>query len=90
MVTDSSDPSDYSGKIVECSWDTSNQEWVWMRTRIDKGTPNDYNTYRKVFRSITDNITEEVLLNEIYEIIRLPMYADRIHNDSKAHHVRRR
>lgn len=36
-------------------------------------------------RSIRDNITEEVLLNEIQEIIRLPMYADRIRNDSKAH-----
>lgn len=29
-------------------------------------------------RSINDNITEEVLLNEIAEIVRLPMYADRI------------
>lgn len=42
-------------------------------------------------RSITDNITEEVLLNEIGEIIGLPMYADRI---AKAHqqqqHQRRR
>lgn len=35
-------------------------------------------------RSIRDNITEEDLLNEISEIIRLPMYADRIRNDSKA------
>jgi mRNA-capping enzyme len=29
-------------------------------------------------RSITDNITEEKLLEEIHEITRLPMYADRI------------
>jgi mRNA-capping enzyme len=35
-------------------------------------------------RSIKDNITEEDLLNEINEIIRLPMYADRIKTDSKA------
>nr|XP_009757827.1 PREDICTED: mRNA-capping enzyme-like isoform X2 [Nicotiana sylvestris] len=94
VFPDSSDTSDYSGKIIECSWDSNNQEWVWMRTRIDKGTPNDYNTYRKVLRSITDNITEEVLLNEIYEIIRLPIYVEGIQNDSKAHHhsssVRRR
>ena len=40
---------------------------------------------KQVMRSIKDNITEDVLLNEIYEIIRLPMYADRIRNDSKAH-----
>ncbi|XP_006355384.1 mRNA-capping enzyme-like isoform X1 [Solanum tuberosum] len=89
VFPDGSDPSAYSDKIIECSFDTNNQKWIWMRTRVDKGTPNDYNTYRKVMRSITDNITEEVLLNEIYEIIRLPMYADRIQSDSKAH-VRRR
>lgn len=41
-------------------------------------------SYKQVMRSIRDNITEEVLLNEIYEIIRLPMYADRIRSDSKA------
>lgn len=36
-------------------------------------------------RSIKDNITEEVVLNEIDEIIRLPLYADRIQRDIKAH-----
>lgn len=44
----------------------------------------------KVLRSIKDNITEEVLLNEIDEIIRLPMYADRIRSDSKAANSARR
>ena len=38
----------------------------------------------QVMKSIKDNITEEVLLNEIGEIIRLPMYADRIQSDSRA------
>ena len=38
-------------------------------------------------RSIKDNITEEDLLNEINEIIRLPMYADRIKSDSKANQL---
>lgn len=85
-----------------------------MRTRPDKSTPNEFNTYKKVFsflfslfsktcvcfglinegcvshlkqvmRSIKDNITEEVLLKEIDQIVRLPMYADRIRNDIKAH-----
>ncbi|KAG7033790.1 hypothetical protein SDJN02_03515, partial [Cucurbita argyrosperma subsp. argyrosperma] len=78
------DPSFYSGKIVECSWDSDERVWVCMRIRTDKTTPNDFNTYRKVMRSIKDNITEEDLLKEIHEIIRLPMYADRIRNDSKA------
>ncbi|KAJ7950192.1 mRNA-capping enzyme [Quillaja saponaria] len=82
---DGSDPSSYTGKIIECSWDSEEQEWVCMRIRIDKSTPNDFNTYKKVMRSIKDNITQEVLLDEIHEIIHLPMYADRIKNDSKAH-----
>jgi mRNA-capping enzyme len=81
-----SDPSFYSGKIIECAWDSVENEWILMRIRTDKSTPNDFNTYRKVLRSIKDNITEEILLNEIEEILRLPMYADRIRNDSKAHH----
>ncbi|KAL1330927.1 hypothetical protein HN51_048165 [Arachis hypogaea] len=81
---DDSDPADYSGKIIECSWNSDNQEWVFLRVRTDKSTPNEFNTYRKVMRSIKDNITEEDLLNEINEIIRLPMYADRIKADSKA------
>ncbi|KAG6479060.1 hypothetical protein ZIOFF_062515 [Zingiber officinale] len=32
----------------------------------------------QVMRSIKDNITEEVLLNEIAEIVLLPMYSERI------------
>ncbi|XP_024015070.1 mRNA-capping enzyme isoform X2 [Eutrema salsugineum] len=84
VFRDDSDPAEYSGKIVECSWDQDEKVWVSMRFRVDKSTPNDINTYRKVMRSIKDNITEEVLLQEIREIIRLPMYADRIQMDSKA------
>ncbi|KAG6744211.1 hypothetical protein POTOM_052922 [Populus tomentosa] len=81
---DDIDPSSYSGKIIECSWDSEEHVWVCMRVRTDKSTPNEFNTYMKVMRSIKDNITEDVLLNEIYEIIRLPMYADRIRIESKA------
>lgn len=83
---DGSDPLTYSGKIIECSWDSEEKVWVCMRIRPDKGTPNDINTYRKVLRSIKDNITEEILLGEINETIQLPMYADRIQKDSKPHH----
>ncbi|KAL6519455.1 hypothetical protein OROGR_018775 [Orobanche gracilis] len=85
VFPDGSDVATYSGKIIECSWDSEESVWVCMRVRVDKGTPNEFNTYRKVMRSIKDNITEEILLNEINDIIRLPMYADRIQNDSKAH-----
>ncbi|KAJ9694894.1 hypothetical protein PVL29_010392 [Vitis rotundifolia] len=82
---DGLDPASYHGKIIECSWDFDAREWSFMRIRIDKSTPNEFGTYMKVMRSIRDNITEEVLLTEIREIVRLPMYADRIWNDSKAH-----
>lgn len=43
----------------------------------------------QVMRSIKDNITEEVLLNEIAEIVRLPMYADRIERAQQIQHRQR-
>ncbi|KAK3023090.1 hypothetical protein RJ639_043105, partial [Escallonia herrerae] len=84
VFKDASDIFTCSGKIIECSWESADEVWIFMRMRPDKSTPNEFNTYRKVMRSITDNITEEVVLNEINEIIRLPMYADRIKNDCRA------
>ncbi|PWA98824.1 mRNA capping enzyme, bifunctional [Artemisia annua] len=73
-----------SGKIIECSWDFEEKVWVFMRMRPDKSTPNGFSTYENVKRSIEDNITEEVVKNEIQDIIRLPMYAaDRIKADRK-------
>ena len=45
---DGTDPSSYNGKIVECSWDKEKKVWVSMRIRVDKTTPNDINTARKV------------------------------------------
>lgn len=85
VFNDASDPSLYSGKIIECSWSWEEKVWVCMRIRTDKSTPNELNTYNKVMRSIEDNITEDVLLNNIDEIIHLPMYADRIQLDIRAH-----
>ncbi|CAD6252202.1 unnamed protein product [Miscanthus lutarioriparius] len=70
--TDDVDPSSVAGRIVECSWNKEEKCWACMRIRSDKSTPNDINTYRKVMGSITDNITEEKLLEEIDEITRLP------------------
>lgn len=85
IFKDAEDISFYSGRIIECYWDAAEHHWVCMRIRTDKATPNEFITYKKVMRSIKDNITEEVLLNEISEIIRLPLYADRIDRDIKAH-----
>jgi mRNA-capping enzyme len=36
-------------KIVECSWDEGAQQWIYMRTRIDKDSPNAYHVYEKVW-----------------------------------------
>ncbi|KAL6201688.1 hypothetical protein ACLB2K_025400 [Fragaria x ananassa] len=66
----------YSGKIIECFLDSEKKEWVYMRSRTDKLTPNDVQTYKKVKKSIEDNITEDVLLKEIDNIILLPMYTE--------------
>ncbi|OMO96009.1 hypothetical protein COLO4_15555 [Corchorus olitorius] len=79
---DGSNPCSCSGMIVECSWDCNKMVWVYMRKRTDKSTPNDFNTYSKVMRSIRDNITQETVLKEIDEILRLPMY---IYPDTHLH-----
>ncbi|XP_020524223.1 mRNA-capping enzyme isoform X2 [Amborella trichopoda] len=85
------DPSEFNGKIMECSWNAQEEHWEYMRIRTDKETPNAWNTYTKVMQSIQDNITEEEVLDEITEIIRLPMYAERISRESQAHqHARRK
>ncbi|MCL7021446.1 hypothetical protein MKW94_013795, partial [Papaver nudicaule] len=75
------DPSELSGKIIECAWDSEEQVWNCMRVRVDKSTPNDINTYSKVMQNIKDNIRVVDLLEEIGEIVCLPMYADLIRND---------
>ncbi|MCL7040537.1 hypothetical protein MKW94_002650 [Papaver nudicaule] len=62
------DPSGLSGKIIECSYSGKNV-WCYMRVREDKSTPNSFSTYEKVKRSIEDNITKEVLLDQIREIV---------------------
>ncbi|KAL1543533.1 mRNA guanylyltransferase [Salvia divinorum] len=90
VFPDDPDASLYNGKIIECKWNSEEKVWVCMRVRVDKGTPNDFRTYTKVMKSITDNITEDVLLNEIKEIIRLPMYSDRIQSESQVHNASRR
>jgi hypothetical protein len=46
--TDDEDPSSFSGKIIECSWNVDERTWQYMRVRTDKPTPNGWNTYLKV------------------------------------------
>lgn len=79
---DDEDPSSFSGKIIECSWNPDERTWKYMRVRPDKPTPNGWNTYIKVMKSIEDNINQDVILEEIADIIHLPMYADRIKQET--------
>lgn len=76
-------PASYRGKIIECSWDKEKRVWVSMRIRVDKSTPNGIGVARRVIKSINDNITTEVVLEEIKDIIRLPMYVERIRMDTQ-------
>ncbi|CDP03930.1 unnamed protein product [Coffea canephora] len=87
VFDDGSSPSLYSGKIIECSWNSEHRAWSYMRIRSDKSTPNDYRTYLQVMRSIEDNITEESLINEISRIVRLPIYACRIPSAKKPNDI---
>jgi len=52
----------FDGKIVECSWDLRNNEWIYMRTRLDKTAPNFVTVYENTVMSINDNITSEDIL----------------------------
>lgn len=54
-----------NGKICECTWFAERNCWKFLKQRHDKTHPNAYGTAMKVFRSITDGISEEVLLAEI-------------------------
>jgi len=81
VFPEGTDVAEMANKVIECSFDPETETWTFMRIRYDKETPNAYHVYLKVMGSIKDNITEEDLLLEIKDIIRLPMYTDRIARD---------
>ncbi|KAI1305291.1 mRNA-capping enzyme [Halotydeus destructor] len=55
----------YDRKIIECRWDYTNRQWVFMRERTDKSFPNAYDTAVSVWDSISNPITKETLLTFI-------------------------
>ena len=74
---------DLENMVIECSFDSSDKSWVFMRVRKDKDTPNAFHVYEKVLRSIQDNIDQEFLLQEVFQAIQGPAYAeDRRHKRS--------
>lgn len=68
------DPALFHQRIVEAAFDADAHNWVFMRERRDKATPNAYHVYESVARSIADNIEEEQLLASIHDSLRLPLY----------------
>jgi mRNA-capping enzyme len=66
-----------SGKIVECAWDAARACWVGLRVRPDKDEPNAVSTYEKVMKSITDNVREADLLEEVERALKAEPYAAR-------------
>ncbi|RAL37869.1 hypothetical protein DM860_000563 [Cuscuta australis] len=73
---DASDFSSYSGKILECSWDHMRGIWIFVRARTERTTPDSVNTYEKVKQRRNDEITSDMLLDEIRDILNLPIYSD--------------
>jgi mRNA-capping enzyme len=88
------DVASMAGKVIECSYSPETGTWNFMRIRHDKENPNAFHVFRKVMGSIQDNITDEVLLEEINEIIKLPLYTQHMARDqqeaAQAAHARRR
>lgn len=59
------DEDKYDGKIIECGFDQTSSQWLFLRERVDKQRPNAYNVYEKVLKSIRDNITQEELIEKM-------------------------
>ncbi|CAH9064345.1 unnamed protein product [Cuscuta epithymum] len=68
--------SSYAGQIVECSWDHKRGTWIFVRARTERSTPDSVNTYEKVKQRMDDEITTDMLLKEIRDLLSLPIYSD--------------
>ncbi|CAN1253280.1 mRNA-capping enzyme [Linum perenne] len=90
VVFSDGDTCSFSGKIIECSYNSEKEVWEFMRVRPDKSTPNEFSTFCKVMKSIKDNITEDVVLDKICEIVKLPSYVYRTNSDIEAHRKRQK
>ncbi len=59
-----------NNKIIECKWDHDRNEWSFMRERTDKSFPNAFATAEGVWKSITQPVTEDILLSVVESIPR--------------------
>lgn len=67
-------------KVVECTWDSPNNQWKFLRVREDKSFPNGYNTAMSVCKSIQQPVTREWLL----EVIAKSPFNPHRHRDANA------
>ncbi|KAJ8543176.1 hypothetical protein K7X08_005699 [Anisodus acutangulus] len=83
MFKDGSDVSMYSGRIIECSWNSHEDAWIFVRIQKDKSNP-DYISVYEAKHNIEGNLTEDILLDEIDKVAALPIYADwvKLHSGS--------
>ncbi|PHU07282.1 hypothetical protein BC332_23771 [Capsicum chinense] len=83
MFKDETDLSLYSGRIIECSWNSHEDAWIFVQMQTDKSNPDSISVYEEAKRKTQGNLTEDALLNEIDKIAALPMYADWVKRHSR-------
>ncbi|KAK4357362.1 hypothetical protein RND71_022972 [Anisodus tanguticus] len=92
-----SDLSLYSGRIIECSWNSHEDAWIFVRIQTDKSNPDYISVYEELFQLLTEktsygqakhniegNLTEDILLDEIDKVAALPIFSDwvKLHSGS--------
>ncbi|XP_060181411.1 uncharacterized protein LOC132611016 isoform X4 [Lycium barbarum] len=82
MFKDGSDLSLYSGRIIECSWNSHENAWIFEQIQTDKSNPDYISVYEEAKHNIEGNLTEDILLDEIDKVASLPIYADWVKHHS--------
>jgi mRNA-capping enzyme len=59
---------DLHGKIIECKWGETTNQWEFMRERVDKSYPNHMTTAMAVCKSIKEPITQERLVDIVRDV----------------------
>ncbi|XP_055813289.1 uncharacterized protein LOC129882838 isoform X2 [Solanum dulcamara] len=70
------DLSLYSGRIIECSWNSCEDAWIFVQIQTDKSNPDYISVYEEAKHNIEGNLTEDILLDEIDKVAGLPIYSD--------------
>ncbi|XP_049354303.1 uncharacterized protein LOC125818811 isoform X3 [Solanum verrucosum] len=76
MFKDGTDLSLYSGRIIECSWNSHEDAWIFVQIQTDKSNPDYISVYEEAKHNIEGTLTEDTLLDEIDIVAGLPVYSD--------------